>query len=784
MTEMEFHTRGTSVTLLRLLLAFCILIGAAQGSFAQNFSHIRLSTTQYGNSWIPPNMQPQVGQWLTSHFDYIDGGWFDLSPYDSGVSWSGYLDGAGYYSPAIYGWIHDVGTQNGYKYEDLLLHMKQDYAVTPGWAWQNLDQFDYFEQNYWTGSGTGSIYYAVNGAFTLTGSSYTDVTLNLYDNQHKTTVSDKLLLGYAEPFDLVNISVSKARVGGSVTWQFWNGANWATLSPRIDTTHAITASGYVQFTPPSTWKPNSVNGSRTKYWLQAVVSRPTVAPVLSRVWGDDWHSHSGNNNSRGWSKTDSHRVNIGLGNLEYNPTPPSTATARFRYQARATGLWAPDYVFGNPSNIQNNQRTWATALAKTWSDNRQADGLQFNSIFFDNSGGMPNTTPAFVPTMSDDLPQNQTWIQDVESLYSTLYSKWKTGLGPNFGVDGNVDNDDLARQLDWSTHELSFTSWQFGDSIYNVFPSMDDFVPANNPTAAKSTFAAWDNYHFGYSCSGASHVWDTANRTPISVLAAYYTGANSNTVLTYNTLGWSYWDTDEYYYWSPNTTTLTSQLNSDSSSNSKSITLADDTRITLPGGPLWSNATVATSADQAVNVYGYAFKIGNEVIQPFKDATGQWHTFTPVLNTYPVGTQVKFAVMGHQSTDPIPDWHNVWYWANYFPAMSVNIGQPDSNGWKGGARDLNYIPSPTASGVPALCVPSWVCGEVWRRDFTNAIILDHTAHGSSIAADLDTYGPPIQLGGTFYPLNADGTTGAGITQIQLRGGEGAILMKQASPARR
>ena len=146
------------------------------------------------------------------------------------------------------------------------------------------------------------------------------------------------------------------------------------------------------------------------------------------------------------------------------------------------------------------------------------------------------------------------------------------------------------------------------------------------------------------------------------------------------------------------------QLNADSSIKSKSISLTDDTRITLPGGLLWNNATVATSAAQAANVYGYAFKIGDDVIQPFKDGSGRWHTFTPILKTYPAGTPVKFAVLGHQSTDQIPDWHNVWYWANYFPAMSVDIGQPDSHGWRAGARDTNYIVSPPSSTGPFLMV--------------------------------------------------------------------------------
>ena len=140
--------------------------------------------------------------------------------------------------------------------------------------------------------------------------------------------------------------------------------------------------------------------------------------------------------------------------------------------------------------------------------------------------------------------------------------------------------------------------------------------------------------------------------------------------------------------------------------------------------------------------------------------------------------------MGHLAVDPIPDWHNVWYWANYFPAMSVDIGVPASDGWKGGARDLAYIKSPASSGYPAGCVNAAGCGEIWRRDFTNAIILLKAAHDNTYGFELDTYSPYIQLGGTYYLLNADGTTGTGVTQVRLRAGEAAILMKSPNPYRR
>ena len=306
--------------------------------------------------------------------------------------------------------------------------------------------------------------------------------------------------------------------------------------------------------------------------------------------------------------------------------------------------------------------------------------------------------------------------------------------------------------------------------MYNNFSHMDDFLPANNPQGTKGSFAGWDDYHFGYTGNGVFHIWDTANRTPMNILATFYVGSNPNTMFQYNTTGWVYPDTDEYYYWSPTTTTLSAVQNANASTGSKVISVADASGFTVPGGPVWKSS--------------YTLKIGNDVVQAYKDSNIQFHTTSVFRSSYPAGTVVQFAVMGHQSTDPIPDWHNVWYWANYFPAMSVDLGPPDANGWKGGARDLAYIKTPASSGYPAGCVVACRCSEIWRRDFTKAIVLLKAAHDNTYPFELDTYSPFIQLGGTYYQLYADGTTGPGITQVRIRAGEAAILMKSPNPTRR
>src|SRR5271165_4292449 len=140
------HPEGPVVTRSRrlstsLVTMFFVVLAGLQCVQAQNFPNIRLATTQYGNGSIPAALKPQVAQWLSSHFDYMFGGHINLAPYDANDVWALYQDGSGAYVPELYSWQHDVATQNGFpKYEDMLLHINRDYAVTAATTWSGLDQ--------------------------------------------------------------------------------------------------------------------------------------------------------------------------------------------------------------------------------------------------------------------------------------------------------------------------------------------------------------------------------------------------------------------------------------------------------------------------------------------------------------------------------------------------------------------------------------------------------------------------------------------------------------------
>jgi hypothetical protein len=119
----------------------------------------------------------------------------------------------------------------------------------------------------------------------------------------------------------------------------------------------------------------------------------------------------------------------------------------------------------------------------------------------------------------------------------------------------------------------------------------------------------------------------------------------------------------------------------------------------------------------------------------------------------------------HQSVDPIPAVDQVKRWATYFPAMSVDLGTP-------GARNLLWKSHTEIGGTR----------DVMRRDFVNAVVLHRGATWDTSDGEYNSYSLPMGLDGTYYPLKADGSTGAGITSITLRTGEGAILLKSPQAA--
>jgi hypothetical protein len=117
---------------------------------------------------------------------------------------------------------------------------------------------------------------------------------------------------------------------------------------------------------------------------------------------------------------------------------------------------------------------------------------------------------------------------------------------------------------------------------------------------------------------------------------------------------------------------------------------------------------------------------------------------------------------GFDTTGP---WSRHW-----FPAMGVNIGQPTGS-W-----------SLFAAGAdPANSALTY---HVYQRAYSNGLVLyKPLSYGNGVnGTTSDATATTQDLGGTYYPLQADGTLGAPITSITLRNGEGAVLVNAAAMA--
>ena len=151
-----------------------------------------------------------------------------------------------------------------------------------------------------------------------------------------------------------------------------------------------------------------------------------------------------------------------------------------------------------------------------------------------------------------------------------------------------------------------------------------------------------------------------------------------------------------------------------------------------------------------------------------------------VLDSLPIGgsptdprTQLATLAYYYLLSDPVHTFLDIFggyepasTWSRHWiPAINYNIGQP-SGKWFDFATGLD----PTNRNLTY---------HVYGRQFGRALVLyKPLSYASGVSGTLaNTTATTHSLGGTYYPLHADGTLGSAVTSITLRNGEGAILIK-------
>ncbi|MDD4985206.1 MAG: hypothetical protein PHQ43_05370, partial [Dehalococcoidales bacterium] len=103
-------------------------------------------------------------------------------------------------------------------------------------------------------------------------------------------VNDAYYFGGADPFDLLTINIGTQGSGTwDITWEYWNGSAWTSLSGISDGTLAFEAAvgnRDVSWTMPTNWNTVAVNGTAA-YWVRARVSSYTAVvtqPLGTQSW--------------------------------------------------------------------------------------------------------------------------------------------------------------------------------------------------------------------------------------------------------------------------------------------------------------------------------------------------------------------------------------------------------------------------------------------------------------------------------------------------------------------
>lgn len=104
-------------------------------------------------------------------------------------------------------------------------------------------------------------------------------------------IGDYAAFGLVSKFAQISFDYANgtAGVGGSVTWQYWNGTAWASLGGVIDNTAGFTAAAAdgltATWTIPTDWAKRSINSSASLYYVRArVAGTYSTNPVLDQAF--------------------------------------------------------------------------------------------------------------------------------------------------------------------------------------------------------------------------------------------------------------------------------------------------------------------------------------------------------------------------------------------------------------------------------------------------------------------------------------------------------------------
>lgn len=95
-------------------------------------------------------------------------------------------------------------------------------------------------------------------------------------------INDAFYIGSSNKFNGVSITMGTPGVGSAITWEYWDGSAWSTLS-CVDGSSGFTVTGELTFNPPDNWNKTLVN-ENDYFWIRARVTTASyaVTPILTQ----------------------------------------------------------------------------------------------------------------------------------------------------------------------------------------------------------------------------------------------------------------------------------------------------------------------------------------------------------------------------------------------------------------------------------------------------------------------------------------------------------------------
>ncbi|UTF50716.1 hypothetical protein NLA06_02170 [Desulfomicrobium sp. ZS1] len=687
---------------------------------------LQKASLPYGTSYISDKkLQNCVRNWNMKTFNFLIGGGNDLNN-NVQIKVSGYQKIIGTYTKSISD-LKLYSESKNWNFEDMLIHMKIDYPCRK--KWKNMDKY-------------------------IVLMSKKDISSDVYDFKKKNILNTTFYIGHEDPFDRLNIVLSEGSSGYEGQWEYWDGSNWKILNVE-DGTENLSTDGSISFIPPSNWSRLNIQEESIykKWWIRFNLASSIKSPTVVQVKGDDWMN---GDLCRGWDESNPQIHNVGTP-VAYNPNPTSNSTARFRHQARATGYWSANYIYYHPQNTSLD----GTPMAADYVASKAIEYLsekenKINALMFDTANGQLKTGIRLSnPELFSDA--NGNWELFSEKRYEYVVNKIKEKFPKHWvGANPYPWRRSFIEKGDWALYEFHSYARQ-PSSPQNIVKSKnfkrnllsyDDFLPENNTKNIKGVFLYNDTLDW----ASQGFFFDRGNRGPIACLAKHYIGMNNNTIFGYYSHGAFRYDVSDEVYYYLKETKLKKEI--DVSSKGDSVLIQGEDFSELKSYPY----------------FGMRIRIGDDIFMVKKIDNQTLQTNDLVRFRHNVGEKIRIIGVSHQSVDKTLAWDKVYKWSWFFPAMAVDIGQPDSSGHNSGKYDLSWKKGEMIGGGP----------EIWRRDYTKAIVLLRTAGYRTSSKYFTNYSNSIPLHGLYYPLYADGTLGQGISEISLRAGEGAILMKKNS----